>query len=62
MCKSPDKRPVKIAKPEKRAYVLYSSGYRPILDSCDFYGVHACHPLFNDYPQVINAGGVECAF
>jgi hypothetical protein len=24
--------------------------------------IHVCHPLFNDYPQVINARGVKDAF
>src|ERR1700761_3533572 len=34
----------------------------PIFYSCDFDGIHASHPLFKDYPQVINAWGMEDAF
>jgi hypothetical protein len=34
----------------------------PIFNACDFYRVHACHPLFNDYPQLIDTWCVKEAF
>ncbi len=33
----------------------------PVFYACDFYWVHACHPLFKDYPQVIHGGCMEHA-
>jgi hypothetical protein len=62
VCKSSNERPVKIAKSKKRLDILNFSWHWPILNSSDFDGVHACHPLFNDYPQVINARDMEGAF
>jgi hypothetical protein len=61
MCESSNKRPVKIAESEERTYVLNFGWCGPIFDSRNFNGVHACHPLFNDYPQVINAGCYDYA-
>src|ERR1700677_4724526 len=61
MRKSANKRPVKIAKTQKGPNILYFVGYGPILYSCDFCGVHACYPLFKDYPQVIYRWGMERA-
>src|SRR6266702_2417871 len=34
---------------------------RPGFNSSTFYWVHACHPLFKDYPQVIHGWCMECA-
>ena len=31
----------------------------PVFDACNFYWVHTSHPLFKDYPQVINTWDVE---
>src|ERR1700677_15301 len=61
MRKSANKRPVKIAKTQKGPNILYFVGYGPILYTCDFCGVHACYPLFKDYPQVIYGWGMESA-
>ena len=36
-------------------------GYLPVFDARNFYQVHASHPLFKDYPQVIDTWGVEDA-
>jgi hypothetical protein len=62
MGESLNKRTVKIAKPKKRAYILNFGWCGPVFDAHNFYRFHVCHPLFNDYPQVINAGGMKCAF
>ena len=34
----------------------------PVFDACNFNQVHASHPLFKDYPQVIDTGDVEKTF
>src|ERR1700677_3570307 len=52
---------VKIAKSQKGADVLDFSGYGPIFNARNFGWVHACHPLFKDYPQVIDGRGMEHA-
>ena len=57
-----DEWPVKVAKTEKRMYVLNFDGCGPVSYTFHFYGVHACHPLFNDYPQIIHMGHIENAF
>jgi hypothetical protein len=61
MCESSNEGTVKVAKTKERTDVLNFGWYRPIFYACNFNQVHACHPLFNDYPQVINAGGVKGA-
>src|ERR1700761_1771155 len=60
--KSPDKCAIKVAKTQKRTNVLDLVWRGPVFDRRDFNGVHACHPLFKDYPQVIDARGMENAF
>src|ERR1700677_3735342 len=61
MGESLDKWSVKIAKPQKGADVLDFGGYGPVFNARNFGGVHACHPLFKDYPQVIDGRGMERA-
>src|SRR6202453_1530158 len=61
MGKSPNERMVKIAKAQEGSDILYFGGRWPVFDACNFCGVHACHPLFKDYPQVIDRQGMECA-
>src|ERR1700677_2543565 len=61
MGESSDKRSVKIAKPQERANILDFGGYGPVFNARNFGWVHACHPLFKDYPQVIDGRGMECA-
>src|ERR1700761_5528249 len=61
-CESPDESTIKVAKTQKRTNVLDLVWRGPVFDGCDFDRVHRCHPLFKDYPQVINARGVEDAF
>src|SRR6202453_4139958 len=61
MGESPNKRSVKIAKPQKGANVLDFGGYGPVFNARNFGGVHACYPLFKDYPQVIDRRGMEGA-
>jgi hypothetical protein len=51
VCKTSNERPVKIAKAQKRSDILNFGGHRPIFYACNFYGVHACYPLFKDYPS-----------
>jgi hypothetical protein len=41
--------------------ILNRGRCRPVLDARDLNRVHASHPLFKDYPQVINTRGVEDA-
>src|SRR6266702_4438367 len=57
-----DKRAVKIEKAYCPSYFCDIFGCQPSLDSCNFYWVHACHPLFKDYPQVIHGWHMEKAF
>src|SRR6202453_2034509 len=61
MGKTSNERPVKIAKTQEGANVFDFGGNRPIFNACNFRGVHACHPLFKDYPQVIDRRCMECA-
>src|ERR1700677_1054200 len=61
MGESSNKRSVKIAKPQKGANVLDFGGYGPVFNARYFGGVHACYPLFKDYPQVIYGRGMERA-
>ena len=50
-----DKSAIKIAKTQKGADVLDLIWCGPVPYRHDFDGVHTCHPLFKDYPQVIYA-------
>src|ERR1700677_2078563 len=61
MRESPNERSVEIAKAQKGSDILYFSGCWPVFDACNFCGVHACHPLFKDYPQVIDRLSMESA-
>ena len=61
MGKTSNEGPVKIAKTQEGANVFDFGGNRPIFDARNFRGVHACHPLFKDYPQVIDRRGMERA-
>ena len=61
MGKTSNKGPVKVAKPQEGANIFDFGGDRPIFDTRNFCGVHACHPLFKDYPQVIDRRGMERA-
>ena len=56
-----NKGAIKIAKTMKRADILYAFGGRPVSYPSNFHQVHTCHPLFKDYPQVINGGGMKRA-
>src|ERR1700761_2154808 len=58
---SPDESAVEIAKTEERTDVLNFVWRGPVPYGRNFDGVHACHPLFKDYPQVIDTGCVENA-
>ena len=60
-CEAFDKSTIKVAKTQKGANVLDSVWCRPVPDRRNFDRVHACHPLFKDYPQVIDTQGVEDA-
>jgi len=57
--KTPDKGAIKIAKAQERANVLNLVWHGPVSDRCNFDRVHTCHPLFKDYPQVIDTRGME---
>jgi len=56
-----DEGAVKIEKAYCPSYFRDVFGYWPHVYAHDFYGVHACHPLFKDYPQVIHGGRMEKA-
>src|SRR6266702_861047 len=57
-----DEGAVKVEKSENLPYLHGGFGYRPCVDAHDFCGVHTCHPLFKDYPQVIHGGRMEKTF
>src|ERR1700677_4641793 len=61
MGETPNERPVKVAKAQKGSNILYFGGRWPVFYSCNFRGIHACYPLFKDYPQVIYGRGMESA-
>ena len=61
MRESSNERSVEIAEPQKRTDVLNFGWPWPISYTLYFYGVHACHPLFNDYPQIIHLWHMEDA-
>ena len=62
MRESSDEGSVEVAKTQKRADILNFGWPWPISYPLYFYGVHACHPLFNDYPQIIYSRRMEDAF
>src|SRR6266702_5598495 len=62
MCKSLHEGVVKIEKAHRFLYFGDICWCGPHVDTCDFYWVHACHPLFKDYPQVIHGWHMEKAF
>ena len=53
---------IKVAKSKKRTNVLDLIWLWPVFDSHNFDRVNISHPLFKDYPQVIDTRGVEDAF
>src|ERR1700677_4432005 len=61
MGESWDQRSVKMAKGEEAPHSLDFGGCGPIFNARDLCRVHACYPLFKDYPQVIYRRGMESA-
>src|SRR6202453_1153692 len=61
MGESWDQRSVKMAKGEEAPHSLDFGGCWPIFNARDLCRVHACYPLFKDYPQVIDGWGMERA-
>src|ERR1700677_745524 len=61
MRKSANKGPVKITEAQKGADVFDFVGYGPVFNARNFGRIHACYPLFKDYPQVIYGRGMEGA-
>src|SRR6266702_3739563 len=59
MCKPLDEGAVKVKKTYCPPYFCDVLGRRPSINTCRFYRVHACHPLFKDYPQVIHGWCME---
>src|SRR6266702_3468321 len=57
-----NKRLVEIEKSHCPSYFHDIHGRGPFVNSGNFDGVHACHPLFKDYPQVIHRWHMEKAF
>ena len=53
---------VKIAEPQEHMDVRDILRFWPLSNTVDFYQVHASHPLFKDYPQVIDAWCMEYTF
>src|SRR6266702_3579070 len=53
---------VKIEETYCPSYFRDIFGCWPCVYTRDFYWVHACHPLFKDYPQVIHGRRMERAF
>ena len=62
MCEASDEWSVKVAKSQKRADILNFGLPGPVSYALYFYWVHACHPLFNDYPQIIYSQCMEDTF
>ncbi len=62
MGKAFDEMAVKIEKAYCPLYFSDVFGHWPCVYASNFYRVHACHPLFKDYPQVIHGGHMEKAF
>ncbi len=62
MGKAFDEGVVKIEKAYCPSYFGDIFGCWPCVYARDFYRVHACHPLFKDYPQVIHGRRMERAF
>src|SRR6266702_5968572 len=61
VCKVFDEWAIKIVEPYKFLYFHDVFRYWPSVNSSNFYWVHACHPLFKDYPQVIHRWHMERA-
>src|SRR6266702_5236457 len=61
MGKAFNEQAIKIEKAYCPSYFCDIFGRWPCVYACDFYWVHACHPLFKDYPQVIHGRHMECA-
>ncbi len=57
-----DEGAIKIEKAHCPLYFGDIFGRWPCVYAHNFYRVHACHPLFKDYPQVIHGGRMEEAF
>ena len=57
-----DEGAIEIEKAYCPSYFGDVFGRWPCVYARDFYQVHACHPLFKDYPQVIHRGCMERAF
>ena len=53
---------VKIAEAQKGADIFDLCWGGPVFDARNFYWDHASHPLFKNYPQVINTGNMKMAF
>ncbi len=62
MCEAFDEGAIKIEKAYCPSYFCDVFGCWPHVYSHNFYRVHACHPLFKDYPQVIHGRCMEEAF
>src|SRR6266702_5116636 len=62
MCESLYEGVVKVKKSHHLPYFCDVGWCQPHINSCDLYQVHACHPLFKDYPQVIHRWCMEEAF
>ena len=62
MGKASDELTVKIAESQERSDILDFGWCWPILNARNFYRVHASHPLFKNYPQVIDTRNMETAF
>src|ERR1700735_1677542 len=59
--KTPDESAIKIAETQKRTNILDFDRRWPVFDACNLDRIHASHPLFKDYPQVIYSRGMENA-
>src|SRR6266702_1910913 len=62
MCESLHEGAVKVEKAHHFSYFGDICQCGPCVDPHNFYWVHACHPLFKDYPQVIHGWRMEKAF
>src|SRR6266702_406033 len=62
MCEAFDEWAVKIKESYYFPHFHDVFGCWPCVNSHNFYWVHACHPLFKNYPQVIYGWCMECAF
>jgi hypothetical protein len=62
MCKSLGECTIKNAKSEERADILDFCRHGPVLNTRNFDGVHARHPLFKNYPQIRDTRHMKAAF